>query len=60
MRLKLPAPNPMLIGEPARKIIAEAESGLFCQDLRHTDFIAEQACAAIDATTSGLIWICSG
>ncbi|WP_442499389.1 hypothetical protein [Methylobacter sp. sgz302048] len=60
MRLKLLAPSPMLIGEPTRKIIAEAESGPFCQDLRHTDFIAEQASAAIGATTSGLIWICSG
>lgn len=60
MRLKLLAPSPMLIGEPARKIIAEAESGSFCQDLRHTDFIADQACAAIGATTFGLICICSG
>ncbi|MEF3077360.1 hypothetical protein V2P20_20200 [Methylobacter sp. Wu1] len=60
MRLKLLAPSPMLIGRPTRKILAEAESGPFSQDLRHTDFIAAQMCAAIGATTSGLIWICSG
>jgi F-type H+-transporting ATPase subunit epsilon len=40
MSLKVLLPSEILVDEPARKIVAEAENGHFCLLPRHTDFAA--------------------
>jgi len=40
MRLQILVPSHVLVEEPARKIIAEAENGHFCLLPRHVDFAA--------------------
>ena len=40
MRLQILVPSHVLLDEPARKIIAEAENGHFCLLPRHVDFAA--------------------
>lgn len=43
MRLKVLLPSHVLVDEPVRKIIAEAENGHFCLLPRHVDFVAALA-----------------
>lgn len=43
MRLKILLPSHVLVDEPARKVIAEAENGHFCLLPRHVDFVAALA-----------------
>ncbi len=43
MRLKVLLPSHVLVDEPVRKVIAEAENGHFCLLPRHVDFVAALA-----------------
>lgn len=43
MRLKVLLPSHVLVNEPVRKVIAEAENGHFCLLPRHVDFVAALA-----------------
>jgi F-type H+-transporting ATPase subunit epsilon len=40
MRLKVLLPGGVLVDEPVRKVVAEAENGWFCLLPRHIDFVA--------------------
>ncbi len=40
MRLKLLEPTRVVVDQPVRKVIAEAENGSFCLLPRHVDFLA--------------------
>ena len=53
MRLQVLLPSRVLVDEPVRKVVAEAENGWFCLLPRHADFVAALVPGILIFTSTG-------
>lgn len=52
MRLTIFLPTEVLVDEPVKKVIAEAENGAFCLEPRHVDFVTSLVPGLLTYVTS--------